>query len=544
MADARITKPSPISRELDCPERTENSRGFLDAVSSLGENDPGLLDTIRQTLKTKRIHLWNIPDLITVQHPSPVERRYCSFSVDYGLGARLTLPQDIRQEAYFITAADIDVVTALITAKLRDQAIHIMDDHDVLNLPSGVSFTKAPRFTEQGLDVGAGTTAKSALTPTNVHFGPDDWVKPQHTSEVLITGLAAESPSKSLHEVVWEGKASFDHKRSTSDYRPQIALFEDALSKNNYVRILQQTCNGQNETQNESSADCQQLSYSIREADVRKKHATARPKLNTYAASLQVPQIISSCHEAVRRVKKVSLEDVLSFPPLPARRSNEWHIPLPPVDSPILFTSRSLFDLGRNQEDVQEKPTRILSAQNFRTSWLRSNESSTYGSRSSSIVFDPKYDIGQPKNVSTDSTVEGSSHTKLEPQVSTASLLNLTIDSTRPQPIDNMDNVERESLVESPSVSLSSYTRSAGSLSSPVSASSPRRNAVVGNSPSGIDVPSPVLSPKTPWKEGVFEFPVEEILTQVQSRVGINDECIAVAHNCDNCFEDPRTMID
>lgn len=72
---------------------------------------------------------------------------------------------------------------------------------------------------------------------------------------------------------------------------------------------------------------------------------------------------------------------------------------MPPVDSPRLAISRSLYDIGLDincgPQTLDPLAFRVLSPKSSLTSWIRIAESSAKVSRVPRVALDPEYEVGQ-----------------------------------------------------------------------------------------------------------------------------------------------------
>ena len=340
--------------------------------------------------------------------------------------------------AYLITSSDIDSITELIAANLpmnhRSSTRYAFPPPSVTPLTPHVART--PTITNKGLVLKASGPVESALTVAEVQRScakPHDplnylQVSPAYgkTKDTLSRTLS----ERSVHEVIWEGGGSpqsictmtepEDFKPSSkSTSPPQPGTLETtrsipcqnpcrasppkmtAIDKGNAFDPLSSRASinewswrsrgGQNEipvivTSSESESSGKTPYSDVLLSDPHERFVESDPKVPAISKTRTSPRVV---------VADGRPSDVVSFPPLPARKAtSDWYSPLPDIETPTTLSERqSLYDVGM---DVTCGPpgSKSISGKADRTSWIRSAEvSSSEPSRAPTPGLRPDYEI-------------------------------------------------------------------------------------------------------------------------------------------------------
>lgn len=548
-----------------------------------------IIRTIWKTLTTHKVPSLEVPDLITLRRATVSQRPKMTEAEDVDISveeSEIYSDEDGTPESYIITKGDINAITDLIRAALYDN--RHTNVGFVNNPPSG-NMPRAPTFTEKGLVVGAGTVVESTISSAEVQLCLSDGHQPPNflhvVSETTVVTPTPVLPSKkSLHEILWEGNISPTTSEEAMAPLKSAGSFDNAddviapehdfptpmtLRIPDSAHYFDPNCLSPEKNhwpfrspRDEidfvfpSSSDIVDTLAKIEAPSITSPVRSSRPTLKSHGATMQVPQIEkpSPLLSPIEWTRKDSLQDVLSFPPLPARSSNDWHSPLPPVDCPTLVT-RSLYDIGLDINCGPPTPSiltcQVLSPQPSRTSWIRTAESSAKVSRVPSVAFDPGYVVCQKslRNPHTDVpiieetfAVEEATGLSTSAPIMSDFVAEITQGIKRVKTIDNVHKGERPghwSPYRPPSIYPAAVTPSPSERSTD---EDKQLSTKIGNKPSNLKASIDSLdllqntsppSPGTPW-------PVQHGIEMQLGGMALHEDCSA--HVCDDCAMDPRFL--
>jgi hypothetical protein len=313
---------------------------------------------------------------------------------------------------YLITSSDIDSITELIEANIRRkfQSQSRVDLPPPSLTPPTPYGTRIPTVTTKGLVPITSSPAESAVTVAEVQRScskPQDplnylQVSPAHRTKKTISRKYSQ---KSMHEVIWEGSLSPQNtgsmteqecfkspSRSNCSSQPGTPRTPDSTACPNPSTASRSTllpmdkgvpfdpCNARDSISEWSwrcprgeDAEISVVVTSDSESNEMTPSVQTPPTARPTISDPQVQASPKTKPSPRSVILDTQLSDVVSFPPLPARRTtSDWYSPLPDIETPLpLSERRSLYDIGIDVtcSPPSSKPTILTVDQN---PWVRS----------------------------------------------------------------------------------------------------------------------------------------------------------------------------
>ncbi|KAF4627176.1 hypothetical protein G7Y89_g10980 [Cudoniella acicularis] len=352
-----------------------------------------MLHAIRQKLTSRKFPSTNLktPVSITLRRASAVrgtaeasDMRSADESVSTGgdqVNETISQPlaksnaiQNDLDDAYLITREDIDSITELIeTNYRRGQQSGIRIDLEPLTLPSTSRTTRSPSVASKGVVPVTGLSATLAIKTAHTQHSSTR----QRPLGLPKDGLGRSDSLKSMHEVIWQGGGSPQSASDVTDDEDRknynfSSLYSEPTTPldhptqgflQKHATKPQSSDKGVAFDPRNATASISQWSWhsspsnllmsSFSDSDLDKQ--TDGPQLSqSLTSTTKDLKLKKSPTTKLRRQPRTSrsesqLADVVSFPPLPTRKTtDDWYSPLPEivVASDCRNTRRSLYDIG------------------------------------------------------------------------------------------------------------------------------------------------------------------------------------------------------
>jgi hypothetical protein len=543
------------------------------------------------------------PASITLRRASPVIMSETSGASTPLANQYVNILSRRPSAAYLITSKDIDSITELIEANLQREAearISLQGSTRRGSSQSGSSHTpisnlstKTPSMNSRGnlssnvssngLLVGSRISVPEVQPVGSSSNSPMDYLQIS-TAGKKRSAIRADSQN-SVHEVIWEGgRDSPQSASSIADEDDQRRVpFCVSSSESGTPHRLNSTEDERTTRDKGNAFDPANARASINEwswrssgidiavvitSDSDSPDTAPAPKpikspipSRPFFPHTAYPPLVSRERTSPKpkpfpraAISDDKQKDVISFPALPRKRTDDWYQPLPEMQtSPLPTISKSLYDLGIDA-NAGDSGSRTVTPKASTISWVRSAELS----RNPSVEFDPAYEVRRKSVVKAplkaclrtgESSAMGSSIGSFQGQRRRSSTA-LLIKRKRISTIDNCHKGERDVPVSRwrpPSVcpppkspSPSEYEDARECLPAPF--------APWQKLKSGIADRMAMIRGKTPPSPKVDHTGIYGKMTG-SVRTGKGDPCLSsvngeeercAPHVCDDCAKDPR----
>lgn len=467
-----LPQRSPKSRRLASATPAKDKFASLDlkgryrsSTFTRGAIDHDIIRTVRERLTLRKVPRAQLetPASITLRRASGTSNISDASTIIAALTPRPdlsggTTPKarphgELQQQrpsaAYLITSHDIKSITDLIEANLKRQH---RDDRrrDVkpyYGSPPTPKGARSPNFTKEGLvPVGCSPTIPT-VTAVEAERSSAGTKPPFDYLQVVPDLQRKRSTSRtntqqSTHEVIWQGGGSPQSVSPVTDDEESRACIPSSEPVTPVDDSRQQRFNSAAKDKGDAF-DPKNATASINEwswrsmpnevsvvvtsSDSESNDQTSRGSQSSHPLKVRKSIASKICESRSVSTRErphpsgspldASLEDVVSFPPLPPRKTtNDWYSPLPALDTPLqtpspnLKTSRSLYDMGldmtvapltssKTTPNASPKTTPKVTPSATRPSWLQSNDIS----RASTIEFNPSFNVQDKKMVKVES---------------------------------------------------------------------------------------------------------------------------------------------
>jgi hypothetical protein len=395
--------------------------------------------TLRQVLhkQSQRPQL-ETPTSITLRSPSPVIMFEASGASTPLANQYANILSRRPSAAYLITSKDIDSITELIEANLQREAeacISLQNSTRRGSSQSGSSHTpisnlstKSPSMNSRG-NVSSNVSSNRLLAGSRISVpevqpvgsssnSPMDYLQISKTSKKR-SAIRVNSQN-SMHEVIWEGgRASPQSASSIADEDDQRRVpFCVSSSESETPRRLNSTEDEPTTRDRGNAFDPANARASINEwswrssgidisvvvtSDSDSPDTAPTPKSikspipsRPFFPHAAYPPLVSRERTSPKpkpfpraAISDDKQKDVISFPALPRKRTDDWYQPLPEMQtSPPPTISKSLYDLGVDA-NAGDSGSRTVTPKGSTISWVRSAELT----RNPSVDFDPSYEV-------------------------------------------------------------------------------------------------------------------------------------------------------
>jgi hypothetical protein len=504
--------------------------------------------------------------------------------------------------AYLITTKDIDSITELIEANLQRESqarISLQSSTRTGSSQSGWSHTpisnlstKSPSVNGRGNVSSNGFVTGSRISVPEVQPIGSSSHSPMDYLQISTAGKKRNAISRadsqnSVHEVIWEGgRGSPQSASSLADEDDQRRVpFCVSSSESGTPRRLNSTEDEQTTRDkgnafdpanarasiNEWSWRCPQVDIAVvvtSDSDSPDTAFVPKPikspiPSRPFFPHTAYPPLISRERTSPKpkpfpraAISDDKQKDVISFPALPRKRTNDWYQPLPEMQtSPLPTISKSLYDLGIDA-NAGDSGSRTVTPKASTISWVRSAELT----RNPSVEFDPGYGVRRKSVVKAplkaclrtgEFSAMGSSIGSFQGQRSRSSAA-LLIKRKRISTIDNCHKGERDAPVSRwrpPSVcpppKSPSPSEDEDALERPSAPFAPWQKLK-----SGIADRMAMIRGKTPQSPKVDHTGIYGKMTG-SVRAVKGDPCLSnvngeeercAPHGCDDCAKDPRNL--
>ncbi|KAH8665830.1 hypothetical protein BGZ60DRAFT_432013 [Tricladium varicosporioides] len=376
----------------------ERARATLQKLSRYGSDEPripatvspDIVQAIREKLTSRKLSVpyLPIPASITLRRASGIS----TTTEPHGTEPPLNTPGSVSDcsdqkissdhspqrpsETYLITSKDIDSITDLISTRYQMKVQpDIRIDVETPTPSSSSRTTRVPSITSKGVFPSTSSVVSSTLTTAQAQRSFSRR-RPMKSPQKLSMGrhlngdLTKAETQKNLHEVIWQGGISpsvsdvtddedrFDCNFSSLFSEPTTPLNHpnqapDGVFKTKYQFIETAAFDPQNANTSikKWSWQCRSTRMASSDSDIGRQ-SDGPQSSQSYAAAGRGFRSKKAPTDRVRRLPRSSrsesqLLDVVSFPPLPRRTTNDWHSPLPEIEmAPELHNSKCLYSIG------------------------------------------------------------------------------------------------------------------------------------------------------------------------------------------------------
>ncbi|KUJ20471.1 uncharacterized protein LY89DRAFT_771376 [Mollisia scopiformis] len=439
---------------------------FRSSTFTRGAVDNDIVRTVRERLALRRIPSAQLktPASITLRRASVLSSRsgtsqtpstFLKSEEPSGGSTPLARLQGLlkqrRPSAYLITSQDIESITELIEENLKRKYGKKLYTKSTNSSSAG---SGSPSITSKGVVIppsfpDLGVTVAEAQTRS----GPFDYLQvvPVRKARNILTRVASQ---RSVHEVIWQGgspnspsstteeeelkrspycecsqgfgmpRDMFQHheckpsrnfsttgdRSDAFDPKNANASINEWSSRTEQIDIPLVVTSSDSESNDISASNTNHFGHiAQRERVPVEGRASLTPKSRSKHKIRPVPRPAASdsnLHKS--RSRGMTLEDVVSFPPLPPRKTTEeWYSPLPEmITTPPLTAARSLYDLGldaysgpRSSKSVTPKASQAC----LHRSADLSSPSTLSPARS--IEFRPSFDLRKKSSAKGNATI-------------------------------------------------------------------------------------------------------------------------------------------
>lgn len=558
-------------KTFTCGER-ESFRDSQDTSRFISEEyrspyikDNDLIALVQSTLTARKFHSPSLPDFITLRRASvPYLSGCCAMT---RIPPTCVTDPDTRTQGcsdqYLISSEEVNLITNLLQEYLVGTQKPVSPSPTESTIDTQTART--PVVSDSGLLLGMSEPSQTTLSTAEVQPCLESWFAIQRCYDHVPTSVKHSptlSPSKSLHEVIWEAGSSpeCESNRSLEENDADGPVPSPAALDNSDIPLSSQPERAMS-AQRDATKSEQHLgsSQSSPAPESDSDQAMSRRGMADHAPAQGPPRDIGafqdSFSDTCRLIVKVlqtptpalataiarnmSVEDVLSFPPLPDRNSMDWQVPLPPLETPPLTTARSLHSMQQDTTNLSRSSRhRFLST---RTSWIRAAEIAARNTAADSIAFDPNYSVAAQRSPTPSPPISIIVSDPSNPSIK------------RVHTIDHAEKGEREGWnpARPPSLYPATLTPDSCGGGSPLGLSTLASTSSVHKTgkakadefqkhKQGQSRCVTPPSPRSPWIErSGFEFqnPVE--MQQPNDVISLCGE--GLPHNCDDCYCLPRS---
>ena len=390
---ARVSSPGKSILDSECISH-RLSRQYRSTTFTGGAIDSDIVSTVRDRLTAHEVPLSHVqpPATITLRRAS--ETRGTGISITAEVLTQDSLSETPRpyprsqadrkvDTAYLITKKEIDSITELIEASLRRNCRP--HNSTSAHAPPASNFKDSvPRTPSPAESTHTITPARHSHSRTQDNL---DCLQVKSTPQTLSRRLSQTVSQSSTHDIIWQAEASLNNRRessrcmSSSDEgeceRPSASNYSSpqetpsVTPRQPKIKPRESPTLGDKSRAfdpNNAQISINELSWRLPPAEIplivtssdsESNELTAVPtKVKSRAplrSTVSAPEVPKSSAKGKARgsVRQVlsspEIEDVVSFPPLPPRKTtNDWYSPLPDIISSVPKSPavRSLYDAG------------------------------------------------------------------------------------------------------------------------------------------------------------------------------------------------------